>query len=117
MKRPIEFDVFKRIASEYEGVITESDQEIKITANNKIASYYQDGTVHREKIVKCELRLKVYENDNGHKRLSFQGEEKTYEILGGFGGSWSEESMRYNLERYKFKKKIADGQLTFFDLL
>ena len=111
-----EFKLFKRIVSGYDGKIVETDNEISITANNKIASYYQEGSVHTEKVVECQLRIKAYENDDGTERISFQGEEKTYSILGGFGGSFSEESLRYNLKRYNFKPK-GEKQMNLFDLV
>ena len=71
-----EFELFKRICGEYEGKFVEEENRITFTANNKIASHYQDGLVHTEKIVECNLHLQVYENEEKGKWVCFSGEEK-----------------------------------------
>lgn len=128
-----EFDLFKRICGEYQGKLVEEKDKVSFTSMNKIASYYQDGSVHTEKTLECRLKLVVYERENG-KHISFQGEEESYAIKGGFGTTFSEESLRYNLQRYNFKpigtaqkqinaqpsilpkRKERPVQLNFFDL-
>lgn len=114
-----EFELFKKIASEYEGKIVEAPNTISITANNEIASHYQDGTVHTKKVVECTLRIQMYENEDGSKRISFSGEEKTYSILGGFGTTFAEDTFRKQLKRYNFikKKETQDTQVSIFDLI
>lgn len=111
-----EFELFKRICGDYEGKLVEEENRITFTANNKIASHYQDGSVHTEKVVECCLRVQVYEIEEKGKWVSFSGEEKTYSIIGGFGGSFSEERLRYNLKRYNFKPK-GKAQMNLFDLI
>ena len=107
-----EFEFFKKIVSEYEGKLTEEKGRLTFKARNKVASYYQDGTVHTEKVVECRLRIHPMENEESGKWYSLNGEEETHSILGGFGTTFSEKSLRYNLERYNFKPKL--GQLSLF---
>lgn len=94
------YEKFKRIVSQYEGVITETEECIEITAKNEIASYYASGKVFKRKVVPCTIGCRKDRN-------SLYGHEKTYEIIGGFGQSFDEESLLRNLERYNFKKKTA----------
>lgn len=111
-----EFEIFKRICGEYEGKLVEEENCISFTARNKVASYFQDGSVHNEKVVECRLRVQVYESEEKGKWISLQGEEETYSILGGFSNSFSEQSLRYNLKRYNFKPK-GKAQMNLFDLI
>lgn len=111
-----EFEIFKRIVSGYNGKIIENDYEISITANNEIASYYQDGSVHTKKVVECVLKLRLYKTEEGTQRISFQGDEKTCSIIGGFGSpSFSEERLLQELKRYNFKPKGTE-QMSLFDI-
>lgn len=111
-----EFELFKRIVSGYNGKIVENENEISITANNEIASYYENGEVHTKKVVECVLALRLYIGEDGMKRISFQGNEKTYSIIGGFGSpSFSEERLLRELKRYNFKPKL--GQMNLFNLV
>ena len=109
-----EFEQFKRICDEYEGKLIEEENKLSFIANNKIASYYQDGSIHTEKVVECRLRLRSHCCSDGSERLLFDGEEETYSIKGGFGSSFSEDALRYNLEYYGFKRK-SNRQLSLFD--
>lgn len=111
-----EFELFKRICGDYEGKLVEEENRITFTANNKIASHYQDGSVHTEKVVECCLRVYVYESEEKGQWVSFSGEEKTYSIIGGFVGSFSEEMLLRELKRYNFKRK-GEVQTSLFDLI
>lgn len=111
-----EFELFKRICGEYEGKFTEEENRITFTARNKIASHYQDGSVHTEKVVVCNLHLKMYENEEKGQWFCLSGEEESYSIIGGFSTTFKEESLRHNLGRYGFKKKTKE-QITLFDLI
>ena len=108
-----EFELYKRICEEYDGKLIEEENCISFVANNKIASYYQSGRVHTEKVVECRLRLVAYEDG----RISFQGEEATHSIIGGFGGlDFDEQIFRRYLKRYNFKPK-GEKQMSLFDLV
>lgn len=102
------YEKFKRVASQYEGVISDTEENIEITANNEIASYYESGEVHTKKVVPCVIGYRKY----GTREVLY-GHEKTYEILGGFSTGFNEERFSYYLKRYNFKKKQAT-QLSMF---
>ena len=111
-----EFELFKRICGEYDGKFVEEENRITFTANNKISSHFQNGSVHTEKVVECCLRVQAYEIEGKGKWVCFSGEEKTYSILGGFGGAeLTEENLRRKLKFYNFKPK-DEKQMSFFDL-
>ena len=102
---------FIKIVSEYAGALSEDNRYIKITSNNRIKDYYQDGSVHTDKIVRCEI-IFCKEDE------SVQGAEDTYSIIGGFAfpAPIAEKTLRDKLDKYNFKK--AEGrQLNLFDFI
>ena len=96
-------DLFKRIASEYIGTITETKNDATIENDNKICSDY--GVVH------CTISIKCW--DWG---LSLWCDEKTNSIIGGRCIPFNELNLRKELERYGFRKKDMQ-QLSLFDIL
>lgn len=97
--------IFISIAKEYYGEIIEELNRVYIKANNEICSYYTSGEIHTKKKVECIIGL--------DKNRLF-GEEKTFAILGGFGGlNFSPEKLIAELKRFGFKKK-TNQQISFF---
>ena len=101
---------FKSIVSHYKGKITENDVCIKIENKNRIKSHYQDGSVHEDKVVQCEIS---YRKSNG----GLWGQEETHRIQGGFASPppISKEFLESELFRYGFELKESE-QLSLFDL-
>lgn len=99
---------FKKICSCYLGNFEKTEWgQIKFCNKNEITSYYQDGTIHTQKKVDCEIEL------GNEGRLSAC--EKTYSILGGCGGyDGTRENLKELLIRFNFQIK---DQISFFDLL
>lgn len=98
-------DEVREILQDYNGEITETETEIKISSNNKICCYYENGKIAKEKVVPCEIGYgKLYHN--------LFGTEKTYEIIGGFSIGYSKQRLIDELKRYNFSKK-DNLQLSF----
>jgi hypothetical protein len=102
---------FKEICSSYFGTFSRTERnEIMFCSKNEIISYYQDGTIHTQKKVDCEIALR--------NRGYLSACEKTYAILGGC--SYCEgtaDILKMLLTRYNFKPKAQQDQMTIFDLI
>jgi hypothetical protein len=99
------FDIFKRIASLYEGVIDVKENEISITAVNNIAGYTSKN--------KTEYTLSVRRYmDKGKFNYFLSGHERGN--FSGFSESYKEERIKELLDKYAFKKR-AYIQTSLFD--
>jgi len=104
-------DLFRKVAEEYEGSITETEGKIEVQSKNEIASYYQNGRVCKKATVLCSVY--IWRDSIGRWYLG--AEENTFAILGGCSGyTFTTQKMRELLMRYKFKKKKG---YTLFDLM
>lgn len=101
---------FIEIISGYIGKITEDNERVKITNKNRIITHYQSGEVCDDQVVQCEIEFDKIKG-------SLNGKENTYRLIGGFGypPPISEKEVKYNLERFGFKKKEQPkvGQISF----
>ena len=105
MIKPKEFELFKKIASGYEGNIVEKDDEISITSVNKIAGYNSPTDTE------YTISVRKYD-DNGITRVYLSGHEKGH--WSGFTETFTEHDLERNLKQKGFIKK---AQLSIFDLL
>lgn len=110
-----QIDLFKSIASDYVGTITEEDDCAYITNKNEICNYYQDGTVAIKKVVPCKVGVRLIHLYDGNTRWLLEFEEQTFSILGGGARDFTEQGLIQVLERYNFKKK--QKQLSVFDFI
>lgn len=99
------FDIFKSIASLYEGVIDVKEKEISITAVNNIAGYTsKDRTEYTISIRRYIDKGKYNYFLSGHERGHFSA----------FSESYEEERIKKLLDKYKFRKR-AYIQISLFD--
>lgn len=99
---------FRTLIEGYEGVITEDEDDVRITANNVITGYYQNGKVWRRRKVEC---IAGYSKEMN----TLFGEEKTYEILGGELGSAPDmEQAKRILDKFCFRRKQGYEQMSLF---
>ena len=110
-----EIDLFKRIASDYVGTITEENESTYITNKNEICNYYQDGKVATKKVVPCKVGIRLIHLYDGNTRWLLEFEEQTFSILGGGSRDFTEQSLIQVLERYNFKMK--QKELSIFDFI
>lgn len=101
-----EFELFKRIASEYEGEITETEKEISITAKTEKLGYSSNNGV-----TEWTISVRKY-MDNGEMKYFLSGHERGH--WSGFSTSYSEGLTRQTLDSHQFKKKPF-VQLSLFD--
>lgn len=108
---------FENIVKEYVGTIIRETDRVVFKNKNTL---FKSGNVYNEKTDKITFvenkPVKVdceFEFCNGGQ---FNGCEKTYEILGGFGlPSATEKDIRKQLDRFNFKhKEVRYEQLTLF---
>ena len=93
----------------YKGTLDYNDGLIRFYAENLVTGYYDNGDIWKQKKVMCEITITDF-ND----RVSLNGHEASYEILGGFGTSYSKEELIKQLDKYNFEKK--EYQYSIFDL-
>lgn len=110
-----EIDLFKSIASDYVGTITEENERAYITNKNEICDYYQDGTVATKKVVPCKVGVRLIHLYDGNTRWLLQFEEQTFSILGGGSHDFTEQGLIQVLKRYNFKKN--QKELSIFDFI
>ena len=101
------FELFKRIASEYEGEITETENEISITAKTERIGY-QSNNGFTEWTISARKYM-----DNGEAKYFLSGHERGN--WSGFTTSYSEGLARQALDSHQFKKKPF-VQLSLFDI-
>lgn len=88
--------------------------EISITNNNRLIQKYTDGTVYKDRMVRCNITVEYDTEDN----YGVMTDESTYEILGGSScghmtkGEALERTKR-ELDRYCFVRR-GDEQLSLF---
>lgn len=110
-----EIDLFKSIASDYVGTITEEDERAYITNKNEICNYYQNGEVATKKVVPCKVGVRLIHLYDGNTRWLLEFEEQTCSILGCGSCDFAEQNLIQVLERYNFKKK--QKELSIFDFI
>lgn len=110
-----QIDLFKRIASDYVGTITEENECAYITNKNEICNYYQNGEVATKKVVPCKVGVRLIHLYDGNTRWSLEFEEQTCLILGGGLCDFTEQGLIQVLERYNFKKR--QKELSIFDFI
>lgn len=108
-----QIDLFKRIASDYVGMITEENERAYITNKNEICNYYQNGEVATKKVVPCKVGIRLIHLYDGNTRWLLEFEEQTFSILGCGSHDFTEQGLIQVLERYNFKQK----ELSIFDFI
>lgn len=103
-----EFELFKRIVSEYEGKIIERENEVLIIAKTKACGCLSKAPTE------WTISVRAYV-DQGKKHYLLSGHEKGH--WSGFSTTFNEEMLRLNLERCKFiLKRRQNKQLSLFDI-
>ncbi len=90
-----QIDLFKRIASDYVGTITEENERAYITNKNEICNYYQDGNLTTTGFKRTGFFFGGYgakkKNDDRFVRLK-QTHPKQYEYCLG-GGEYNKDGL------------------------
>ena len=100
---------FISVVKNYEGTLDYREDSIVFYADNLLTGYYEDGSIWKQKTVRCEIG--VTENLD---RIFLFGHEATYQIVGGFALDYNKETLLDELKQLNFKKK--DYQYSIFDL-
>ena len=111
-----EKQLFKSIAYDYIGEITENEESVYITHKNKICNYYENGSAATKRRVCCKVGVRLIHLFNGGTHWLLEFEEETYSILGGGTQSVTEDGIIRVLQRYNFQRK-SNEQTSIFDLL
>lgn len=111
-----EKQLFKRIACDYIGEITENEESVYIMHKNEFCNYYENGCVATKRRVPCKVGVRLIHLFDGDTRWLLEFEEQTYSILGGGSASVTEDGIIRVLQRYNFQRK-ATTQTSIFDLI
>lgn len=103
-----EFELFKRIVSEYEGKIVERENEVAIIAKTKACGCLSKAPTE------WTISVRAYDNQ-GERCYLLSGHEKGH--WSGFGMTFTEEMLLLQLKRLEFVlKRLQYKQLSLFDI-